>query len=48
MLPLTHEQFDTFAAVSEPDDVDELVQFRLGTDGEVKTLTIFGEEFAKK
>jgi CubicO group peptidase (beta-lactamase class C family) len=48
VVPLTHEQFDTFAAVSERDDVDELVQFRLGTDGEVKTLTIFGENFAKK
>jgi CubicO group peptidase (beta-lactamase class C family) len=48
VVPLKHEQFDSFGAVSEPDDVDERVQFQLGTDGEVKTLTIFSEEFAKK
>lgn len=47
-VPLTHEQFDTFGAISEPDDMDERVQFQLGTDGEVKTLRIFGETFTKK
>ncbi len=48
VLPLAHWTYDTFSAVSEPDDVDEKVQFLLGPDGEVKTLTIFGEEFRKK
>ncbi len=48
LLPMTHWTYDTFSAVSEPDDVDEKVQFQIAPDGEVKSLTIFGEEFAKK
>jgi len=47
-LPLTHYHFDTFSAFSEDDDVDEQVEFRLGVDGEVKMLTIFGEEFTRR
>lgn len=47
-LPLTHYHFDTFSAFDEDADVDEEVQFRLGPDGEVATLSIFGEEFAKR
>lgn len=46
-LPLTHYNYDTFSAFSEEDDVDEQVEFRLGADGEVKMLTIFGEAFAR-
>jgi CubicO group peptidase (beta-lactamase class C family) len=46
-LPLTHDQYDTFDAHSDPDDVDEQLTFRLGPDGEVKTLTLFGEEFGR-
>ncbi len=46
-MPLTHDQFDTFSAVNEEEDVDELVQFFLGSDGEVNKLTLFGEEFNK-
>lgn len=45
--PLTHVHFDTFNASSEQDDVDEDVQFVLGADGEVKSLTLFGEEFRR-
>jgi CubicO group peptidase (beta-lactamase class C family) len=47
-VPLAHFQFDTFAAKSEPDGLDEQVQFTLGPDGEVANLELFGEEFAKK
>src|SRR5579859_3360377 len=46
--PLTHEQFDTFEFSVPEEDLDEDVQFQLGTDGEVKTLTLFGEAFARK
>ena len=46
--PLRHFNYDTFRAESEPDDVEEEVMFRLGSDGEVKTMTLFGEEFARK
>ncbi len=46
--PLTHVQFDTFNATDEPDGLDEDVRFQLGPDGEVKTMTFFGEDFTKK
>ena len=47
-IPLAHYHFDTFSAISEADDVDEQVQFQLGPDGNVKSMTAFGEEFVKK
>ena len=47
-IPLLHYHFDTFFATSEADDVDEQVQFQLGADGQVKSMTAFGEEFLKK
>lgn len=47
-IPMTQWAYDTFSAVSDPDDVDEKVQFRLAENGEVKSLTIFGQEFARK
>ena len=47
-VPLTHYHFDTFTAFSEADDVDEQVQFQLGADGNVKSMTVFGEDFEKK
>ena len=46
--PLTHVQFDTFNASVAEDDVDEDVQFQLDTDGDVKTMILFGEEFTRK
>ncbi len=46
-MPLVHEQYDTFNAVSEPEEIDEDVQFALGTDGEVKILTMFGQTFVR-
>ena len=46
--PLTHYHFDTFSAVNEEEDLDEEITFSLGSDGDVKKLTIFGEEFQKK
>jgi CubicO group peptidase (beta-lactamase class C family) len=47
-LPLTHFHYDTFSAASEEAEVDEPVEFRLGSEGEVKMLTIFGETFVRK
>jgi CubicO group peptidase (beta-lactamase class C family) len=47
-VPLAHYHFDTFTATSEADDVDEQVQFQLGPDGNVKSMTLFGEEFVKR
>ena len=47
-VQLTHYHFDTFLAISEADDVDEQVQFQLAADGNVKSMTVFGEEFVKK
>jgi CubicO group peptidase (beta-lactamase class C family) len=46
-VPLTHFHFDTFSASIPEDDFDEQVQFQLGADGEVKTMTLFGEEFLR-
>jgi CubicO group peptidase (beta-lactamase class C family) len=47
-LPLTHYHFDTFSAVDEEEDIDEQIVFSLDADGDVKKLTLFGEEFEKK
>ena len=47
-IPLTHFHYDTFNASLPEEDLDEQVQFMLGNDGEVKTMTLFGEEFTKK
>jgi CubicO group peptidase (beta-lactamase class C family) len=47
-IPLAHYHFDTFSVVSEADDVDEQAQFQLGPDGQVKSMTLFGEEFVKR
>ena len=47
-IPLTNFNYDTFAAELPEEDIDELVQFQLGTDGEVKSMILFGETFAKK
>ena len=47
-LPLVHYQYDTFDVHSDVDDVDEQLTFRLGADGEVNTLTLFGEEFGRE
>ncbi len=47
-IPLTHYHYDTFSAVDPEEDIDEQIVFSLGADGDVKRLTLFGEEFAKK
>ena len=47
-IPLTHYNYDTFLALSEPDDVDETVQFHLGANGDVTMMSIFGQELAKR
>jgi CubicO group peptidase (beta-lactamase class C family) len=44
-LPLVHENYDTFSAIDAIEDIDELVQFRLASDGAVAGFTLFGEEF---
>jgi CubicO group peptidase (beta-lactamase class C family) len=46
-VPLAHYNYDTFLAVDEPNDVDETVQFALGSDGNVKTMSVFGQEFTR-
>ena len=46
-LPLVHHHYDTFAAVLDEEDIDELVTFTLGSDGEVKSVLIFGQVFVK-
>jgi CubicO group peptidase (beta-lactamase class C family) len=46
-IPLVHENYDTFSAIDTVEDIDESVQFRLGADGEVKSFTLFGEEFVR-
>jgi CubicO group peptidase (beta-lactamase class C family) len=46
-LPLVHENYDAFSAIDTIEDIDETVQFRLGADGEVKSFTLFGEEFVR-
>jgi CubicO group peptidase (beta-lactamase class C family) len=47
-IPLTHYHFDTFSAVDEDEDIDEQIVFSLDADGDVKKLTLFGEEFDRK
>ena len=47
-IPLTNFNYDTFSAVLPQEDIDEQVQFQLDTDGEVKTMVLFGEAFVKK
>jgi CubicO group peptidase (beta-lactamase class C family) len=46
-IPLVHENYDTFSASDTLEDIDESVQFRIGADGEVKSFTLFGEEFVR-
>jgi CubicO group peptidase (beta-lactamase class C family) len=47
-VPLAHFHYDVFTAVSELDDVDEQVAFATDPDGEVKTLTFYGETFTRR
>lgn len=47
VLPLTHYHYDTFAAVSDEEEIDERITFSLDADGEVKSLTFFGETYTK-
>lgn len=46
--PLTHFNFDTFSLSIPDEDLDELIEFQLGTDGEVKSMTLFGETFERR
>ena len=48
VVPMTHFHFDTFRAVSDADDVDEDVTFQLNAAGDVKSMTLFGEEFDRQ
>ncbi|MFZ2492910.1 MAG: serine hydrolase [Thermoanaerobaculia bacterium] len=47
-IPMTHWHYDTFNALSETDDVDELVTFEKSDKGEVNMLTFFGQKFERK
>lgn len=46
-VPLTHFHYDVFNAASELDDLDEDVAFALAPDGEIASLTFFGEPFRR-
>ena len=46
-IPLTHENYDTFRATSEADDVDEPVRFTLNDEGAIASMDVFGETFTK-
>ena len=46
--PMTHWHYDVFRAGDSSDDIDEEVIFTLGSDGEVRTLSLFGEDFRRK
>ena len=47
-MPLAHYHYDTFSAVVEEEDVDERITFTLGPDGDVRALSLFGEEFVRE
>lgn len=47
-VPMTHWAYDTFSAVSDAEEVDELVQFGMDVNGNVNQLTFFGEPFERK
>ena len=47
LIPLEHFHFDIFSAESELDEVDEEVAFGLSKDGDVESLTFFGETFRR-
>ncbi|HEY6844541.1 MAG TPA: serine hydrolase, partial [Thermoanaerobaculia bacterium] len=47
-IPLQLFNFDTFRAVLPDEELDELVQFQLGTTGDVKSMNLFGQDFAKQ
>lgn len=46
-IPLTHFHYDVFTAASEYDEIDEQVAFELSSDGDVESLTLFGETFRR-
>ncbi len=47
-IPMIHENYDTFRATSEEDDVDEVVRFTLNAEGAVASMDVFGETFVRK
>ena len=47
-IALTHYHYDTFIAFDEVNDINETVQFTLDGDGNVKTMSIFGQEFVRQ
>jgi hypothetical protein len=47
-LPLVHENYDTFTAIDEVEEIDEPVRFRLDVEGAVASFTLFSEEFARR
>ncbi|HEX7149915.1 MAG TPA: serine hydrolase [Thermoanaerobaculia bacterium] len=46
-IPLVHYHYDTFLAVDEVADVDELAPFALNTAGDVQSVTLWGQTFVK-
>lgn len=47
VLPMTHWHYDVFDAKSDLEELDELIPFNSGADGNVNSLTMFGMTFMK-
>ena len=47
VIPLEYFHYDTFRAVSPPDDVDDQVTFRTAADGTIAGMTFMGVEFSR-
>jgi CubicO group peptidase (beta-lactamase class C family) len=48
VLPMTHWHYDTFDAKSDAEELDELVPFGMNAEGNIDSLTLFGERFTRK
>ncbi len=46
-IPLAHFHYDLFTAEWAPDDIDEEVAFGFSKDGELESLTFYGETFRR-
>jgi hypothetical protein len=44
-VPMTHWHLDTFLVEYAPWELREFAEFRIGPDGRIASLRLFGEEF---
>jgi CubicO group peptidase (beta-lactamase class C family) len=47
-IPLRHFAYDTFSATDPAEDIDELVEFRLDPEGEVRAFRMFDLDFVRE